>query len=591
VTLLAGCTGTWTAFGVCDPNTCAAPTGACCFATGLCTVGNAAACATASGVYQGNTTTCTPNPCAAPVKTLCEVAEDDADGVAVLVGQRVTVQGIALCGGMTWSTTTREFQITDGNCCIDVFGGTLVPTVALGDLVQITGTVANYNGKTELSTPDMTVTVLSSGNSIPTPAVTTTGNLAAAGEPFESCLLTIRCASIVSGTWPAAGADANIVVDDGTGPVAMRIDKDTDIDGSPAPVGPFTITGIGDQYDTSSPYTTGWQIKPRSLADLASNCATGACCASAGTCAVTTQASCTGTWTLAGVCAPNPCTQPLPAGMVWIPAGNVRLGQAGVYQAEPVNDFYVEGFYIDRYEVSNARYKAFIDAGGYTTEAYWNPVGWAWRVANSITLPEYWSDPARHGGGVAGNEQFPVNGVSWWEADAYCRWAGVRLPTEAEWEKAAKAGCETHGDPGQCDASDTPTYPWGEGITGPQANYWESGDPYEYPNGCTTPVGYYDGRNHAGYQTIDSPSPYGLYDLIGNVAEWCSTKYAAYPYNPNDGRENPPVSYDECCRALRGGSCDPAPEDYLWCASRHSGYPSSRGVSYGNRGFRCAKDA
>jgi formylglycine-generating enzyme required for sulfatase activity len=241
-----------------------------------------------------------------------------------------------------------------------------------------------------------------------------------------------------------------------------------------------------------------------------------------------------------------------PAGMVWIPPGNVRLGQTGL--AEPVNDFYVDGFYADIYEVSNAKYKDFIDAGGYTTEAYWTSVGWAWRVANSITLPEYWNETTYHGGGIAGNEQFPVNGVSWWEADAYCRWAGGRLPTEAEWEKAAKGGCETHGDPGTCDASDTPTYPWGEGITGPRANYYGSGDPYEN-NGWTTPVGYYDGSNHGGYQTINSPSPYGLYDVAGNVWEWCSTKYAAYPYNPNDGRENPPVSYSECCRVLRGGSC------------------------------------
>ncbi len=276
-----------------------------------------------------------------------------------------------------------------------------------------------------------------------------------------------------------------------------------------------------------------------------------------------------------------------PAGMVWIPAGNVRLGQVGVPYAEPVNDFYVEGFYIDRYVVSNVRYKAFIDAGGYTTDAYWNPIGWAWRVAKSITLPLFWNNPSYHGGGIAGNEQFPVLGVSWWEADAYCRWAGARLPTEAEWEKAAKGGCETHGDPGQCDASDTPTYPWGEGISGPQVNYYQSGDPYE-SYGYTTPVGYYDGSDHGGYQTIDGPSPYGLYDVAGNVWEWCSTEYVGYPYDPNDGRESPPVSESACCRVIRGSSYYDFWGDgfSLRCAYRGSAPPDLPGYHFG---FRCAR--
>ena len=274
---------------------------------------------------------------------------------------------------------------------------------------------------------------------------------------------------------------------------------------------------------------------------------------------------------------------PFPPEMVWIQAGNVRLGQTGI--AEPVNDFYVEGFYIDIYEVSNAKYKAFIDAGGYADSAYWNPVGWAWRVANGITLPVNWNSNTYHGGGIAGNEQFPVNSISWWEADAYCRWVGGRLPTEAEWEKAAKGGCETHGDPAQCDASDTPTYPWGEGIAGPQANYYASGDLSER-NGWTTPVGYYNGSIQHGYQTIDSPSPYGLYDVAGNVWEWCSTAWAEhYPYDANDGRENPPAAYDECCRVLRGGSCYDW-GSYLGCAVRTYGNPGNR---YGNIGFRCAR--
>jgi formylglycine-generating enzyme required for sulfatase activity len=99
-------------------------------------------------------------------------------------------------------------------------------------------------------------------------------------------------------------------------------------------------------------------------------------------------------------------------------------------------------------------------------------------------------------------------------------------------------------------------------------------------------VGYYDGSNHAGYQTTNSPSPYGLYDVVGNVCEWCSTQYAAYPYNPNDGRESPPVSYHDGGRFLRGGSC--AGYDYaLRCADRsNAGYPDGR---YGSLGFRCVR--
>jgi formylglycine-generating enzyme required for sulfatase activity len=167
----------------------------------------------------------------------------------------------------------------------------------------------------------------------------------------------------------------------------------------------------------------------------------------------------------------------------------------------------------------------------------------------------------------------------------------VCLPTEAKWEKAAKGGCETHGDPETCDASDTPTYPWGEGITGPQANYYQSGDPYEN-NGWTTPVGCYDGTNHGGHQTINSPSPYGLYDVAGNVWEWCSTKYAAYPYNPNEGRENPPVSYSECCRVLRGGSWDDDDVYGLRSAYRsYNGNPLGRTIVIGFRRVRTGSSA
>lgn len=345
-----------------------------------------------------------------------------------------------------------------------------------------------------------------------------------------TCSVTIQAAC--TGVWTADGLCAPNPCVETTGPCCA-------LDGS------CTVTTQANCY--SAVWTGAGVCTPNPC----SQPATGSCCSAGGFCEVTTLEACAGAWISAGVCTPNPCpTEPPPDGMVWIPAGNVRLGQIGV--AEPVHDFYVRSFYIDRFEVSNGRYKAFVDAGGYTTEAYWNPVGWAWRMANGILLPDDWNSSKHLGGGVAGNEQFPVSGVSWWEADAFCRWAGGRLPTEAEWEKAAKGGCEAHGDPGQCDASDVPSYPWGEGLWGQQANYRESGDPFENSPG-TTPVGFYDGSVHDGYVTIDSPSPYGLYDVAGNVNEWCSTRYAAYPYDPNDGREDPPASDAEPYRVQRGG--------------------------------------
>jgi hypothetical protein len=302
----------------CTPvNPCPQEQGACCLPSGFCVVGNPAECAAQNGVYQGANTVCTPNPCPAPFYNICQVVADDPNGVSLMVGQRVTVEGVALCDGMTWSTTIREFQITDGDCCVDIFGGSLLPAVALGDRVRVTGTVSNYNGKTEIQTPDLTVVVLSSGNPLPVPAIVTTGQLAASGDSYTNCLFQVHCVNIVGGDpWPAVGINANVTIDDGTGPVTMRIDKDTDIDGTPVPTTDFSVIGIGDQFDTSSPYTTGWQIKPRSLADIVYDCAppTGACCFPNGSCLVLTAAECAtqggayqGNSTL---CEPNPCQQP-----------------------------------------------------------------------------------------------------------------------------------------------------------------------------------------------------------------------------------------------------------------------------------------
>lgn len=297
-------------------------TGACCFIDGSCQVLSPTECAGMGGEYQGDDTVCDPNPCEPQVptdRTLCEVAEDDpSTGRPVLEGDWVKVRGVALTNSSQWQASSIEFQITDGECCMTIFqSGTTNPFVAIGDEVEVIGTVIIYNGKTEISTPDFSISILSSGNPLPEPALITTGELASNGENYEACLLKIRCASIVSGTWPPAGSDANITIDDGSGPTTLRIDRDTDVDGSPAPTGPFTIIGIGFQFDSSEPYFSGYQIIPRFVDDvLLDDClpTTGACCFADGSCAVTTIEECN---TLGGayqgddtLCDPNPCPQP-----------------------------------------------------------------------------------------------------------------------------------------------------------------------------------------------------------------------------------------------------------------------------------------
>jgi len=293
--------------------------------------------------------------------TLCEATQIDANGAPVHVGAWVKLHGTAIVPSNLWQGTGNnvEFQITDGQCCVDIFkSGTTTPFVQAGDYVEVIGTIANYNGLIQVGNPNCTITVLGSGYPLPTPALITTGQLATNGNNYENCLVKIRCLSIISGTWPATGQNANITVDDGTGPVTLRIDKDTNIDGSPAPTGAFTVTGLAIQFDSTLPYTEGFQILPRSLDDLllndclppvgaccfldghctvmlpadcqgeggayqgdGTNCdpnpcipGVGACCFPDGRCAVLTQADCAGqNGTFMGFatsCEPNPCTQP-----------------------------------------------------------------------------------------------------------------------------------------------------------------------------------------------------------------------------------------------------------------------------------------
>ena len=149
----------------------------------------------------------------------------------------------------------------------------------------------------------------------------------------------------------------------------------------------------------------------------------------------------------------------------------------------------------------------------------------------------------------------PMTMVSWFGAKAYCEYYDWRLPSELEWEKAARG---TDGRP----------FPWGETIKRNNANLINSRDPFEEMKSLgsrTTPVGFYNGNTYDGYQTIDSPSPYGIYDMAGNVWEWTSNVYDEQHY-----------------RYLRGGSKD-VYENYLRIWIRNSAMPSFTSPGFGFR--------
>ena len=215
-------------------------------------------------------------------------------------------------------------------------------------------------------------------------------------------------------------------------------------------------------------------------------------------------------------------------GMVLIPAGEFQMGSnSGGSNEKPIHSVYIDAFYMDEYEVTNAEYAAFLNAKGKYTESgkTWLDIGAA-RVRIEYVAGVYRVK--------AGYENHPVTYVSWYGAMAYAAWAGKRLPTEAEWEKAARGNLSGL------------TYPWGNTLDSSKANY--SGN-----IGDTTAVGEYTANG------------YGLYDMAGNVWEWCldgydSGFYAVSPsQNPLSGANSIEWILDnytgvKSSRVLRGGS-------------------------------------
>lgn len=207
-----------------------------------------------------------------------------------------------------------------------------------------------------------------------------------------------------------------------------------------------------------------------------------------------------------------------------VPGGPAVIGSDAADAMDnegPAHERFVEDFEISRFPVTQAQYRAFIDDGGYADPALWSEAGWAWKDAEGAAGPLYW---------VEGADDAPVFGVSAYEADAFARWAGARLPTEFEWEKAAVW------DPASGRAR---RYPWG-------------GD-FPADEHCN------HDRQHGGPVSVGAhphgASAYGVEDMLGNVWEWTASTFGGYPgfqWFPYAGYSQ--RYFDGAHRVLRGAS-------------------------------------
>ena len=259
--------------------------------------------------------------------------------------------------------------------------------------------------------------------------------------------------------------------------------------------------------------------------------------------------------------------------MVHFPGGDVFVGTDDRSQAydneRPRTLLRVEPFRIDRHPVDNADFMNFIAAGGYRTDAHWSGAGLAWRAAERAEAPLFWS---RRDGAwwtrTLGREApvdpaLPVCHVSWYEAEAFARWAGKRLPTEAEWEVAASW------DPASKRAL---LYPWGDEPATPSRANLDAVHPGPAPAG-----------SHPG-----NVSPLGCYGMIGDVWEWTSSHFLPYPgFEAFPYPEYSEVFFGDEYRVLRGGSWATRP-GAIRNTFRNWDYPQRRQIF---SGFRCASDA
>lgn len=268
---------------------------------------------------------------------------------------------------------------------------------------------------------------------------------------------------------------------------------------------------------------------------------------------------------------PDPAS-PEPGAMVRVPGGQVQMGtddRSAAYDNErPQHARTLDPFWMDVHPVTNGQYLAFMEAGGYEERRWWSDAGWAWLQEDGARAPTYWTETGQ-GWMVRTMDRTtpvdlrrPVCHVCYWEADAYARWAGKRLPTEFEWEAAAvwdfRAGTRT-------------SYPWGDEVPSPlRANV--DATAFE-----TAPVGAYPG----------GVSPSGCWGMLGDVWEWTSTDFHGYPgYETFPYKEYSEVFFGTEYKVLRGGSWATRP-GALRATFRNWDYPIRRQIF---AGFRCARD-
>ncbi|MDB5240661.1 MAG: sulfatase-modifying factor protein [Spirosoma sp.] len=293
-------------------------------------------------------------------------------------------------------------------------------------------------------------------------------------------------------------------------------------------------------------------------------------------------------------------------GMVWIPGGTFTMGSDEFPDARPVHAVTVDGFWMDEHEVTNADFERFVKATNYVTvsERPLNPADYPGVAANqlvpgsavftppdqnvSLTNPLQWwtyvkGASWKHPGGpqttISGREKWPVVHVSYEDAVAYARWSGKRLPTEAEWEFAAKGGKGNR------------IYYWGNELK--PAGKWVA-NIYQgnFPDHNTAE----DGFSNAAPVKSFSPNPYGVFDLDGNVWEWCADLYRPdyYSKSPTANPQGPTDSYDPdepgtVKRVQRGGSFLCSDQ---YCIRYKAGSRGKGEVTSGsnNLGFRCVKE-